>query len=223
MKGRNLILTAGLVMAAGIVLIITHNSIRSTGVVVTGGILFVIAGLINVLLFEGERKRGRWDRGALSSTFSWLTSVAAVILGICMLVFQGTFITLVPMMFGILVAFSALYQFYILAIGSRPTLLPGWFYIVPVALIGGAAFIFMQDSYSNDPKIMLATGISLTAFGVAGLAESAMLSHYRRHPKAIPMDVTADTANEAAETPATAQTDITGAMQTNGVSPEKSA
>lgn len=188
MKGRNLIFTSLLVLAAGIILIITNKAIRSTGVVTTGGILFILAGLLNVMVFEDERKKGRSGRGVFASTFSWLTSAAAVILGVCMLIFKSTFIPLVPVMFGILVAFSALYQFYILAIASRPVMLPGWLYIAPIALVGGAAYIFMQDADLNDPKIMLATGISLTVFAAAGLIEGIMLGHYHRHPQMVPAD-----------------------------------
>ena len=180
MKGRSLIFTALLVLAAGIVLIITHASIRSTGVVTTGGILFILAGVLNMLVFEGERKRGREGRGVFAATFSWLTSAAAVILGVCMLIFQDTFIPLVPVMFGILVAFSALYQFYILAIGARPVLLPGWLYIIPIALVGGAVYIFLQRPDIHDPKIMLATGISLVVFGAGSLIEGILLGNEHR-------------------------------------------
>ena len=129
---------------------------------------------------RSERKRGREGRGVFAATFSWLTSAAAVILGVCMLIFQDTFIPLVPVMFGILVAFSALYQFYILAIGARPVLLPGWLYIIPIALVGGAVYIFLQRPDIHDPKIMLATGISLVVFGAGSLIEGILLGNEHR-------------------------------------------
>lgn len=184
MKGKNLIIMGLLALAAGVILIFTYRGIRSTGVVITGGVLFILSGIFNVLAAGYERRRaeraGGRGRGMLSATFNWLACAGAVILGVCMLIFQGTFVALIPFIFGILIAFTAFYQLYLLAYGTRPAMLPGWLYIVPVALAGAAVYLFLQKPELDDSIIMLTTGISLGVFGLATFAEGAMLGNIRR-------------------------------------------
>lgn len=176
MKGRNLFIIGLLVLAAGIALIVAHQSIHSVGVIVTGGVLFIFAGILNMAVFLGERRNPERRPGAVTTLFSWISSVAAVILGLCMLIFQSTFSSLVPFMFGVFVGFSALYQFFLLGYGSRPARLPGWLYIVPTALAACAVYLFMQHAgEGTDPVVMLATGIALAVFGVTAVAEGLMI------------------------------------------------
>lgn len=183
MKSKNLTFTAILAMAVGIALIIANRSIYSTGVVVTGGILFVIAGILNVFVFDSERRSGKQGRGAVASTFSLVASVGAVVLGVCMIIFKESFALLVPYIFGIIVAFAACYQFYLLAIGVRPTVLPGWLYLAPVILLGGAVYIFLLRPNADDHIIMIATGVALIFFGAISIVEAIMLSYSRHEAK----------------------------------------
>lgn len=184
MKGKSLMLTALLAAVAGVLLIIFRNDIHSTGVVITGGILFIVAGLLNLLIFEHRGKKGKGN-SAISTTFSWLTCAASVILGLCMLFFQNTFVGLVPVMFGILILFAAVYQYFILAIGARPVILPGWLYILPTAMVGGAVYVFMRPDNAGDMPVVLTSGISFVLFGVASVIEAAILGHYHNHPQAV--------------------------------------
>lgn len=181
MKGRNLFLIALLVLIAGIVLVCLKHIVNANGVVITGGILFILAGLFNLAVFMNSKGEGKAEKGPFSAAFSWISSAAAVILGLCMLIFQGTFATLVAFMFGVLIAFGALFQFYLLGFGSRPARLPGWFYIVPTALAAVAIYLFIQrDEAVPDDVVILLTGISLIVFGGATLAESVIIGQYNR-------------------------------------------
>lgn len=198
MKGRNLIFTALLVLTAGIILILLRNSIHSEGVVTAGGILFIVAGLLDLLVFESGRRRQ--ERRPLTTAFNWITSAAAVILGLSMLIFRSTFAGLIPFMFGILIAFTALYQVYLLAYASRPVMLPGWLYIAPLLLAAASVYLFMQKALVDDVLIMVISGAALTLFGVAMLVEGAMLGHYHRHPQTVPSATARkDTAPAAAD------------------------
>lgn len=185
MKGRNLFFLSLLVLAAGLALLIWRGSIASDGVVTVGGVLFILAGVFNVLAFDysrnHERKEtGKSSRGPVSAAMSWVSSVAAVILGICMLVFKSTFTPLVPVMFGILVAFAAFYQLYVLAVGVRPAVLPAWFYFAPLLLGVGAAYLFLQNGKVDDDVIVLVTALSIMLFGAAGVLEGFFLGHQNR-------------------------------------------
>ena len=108
-----------------------------------------------------------------------------MILGLCMLIFQPTFIALVSVMFGILIAFAAFYQLYVLSIAIRPVALSAWFYLVPAVLALCAVYLFIQEpAYTSDTTIMLTTGISLCIFGVAGIVEGILVGRERRKEKA---------------------------------------
>lgn len=214
MKGRNIFFAALLVLLAGVVLIITYQTIKSVGVVITGGILFMLAGLINM---TGAMSRRRKDRvGAVSYVFTMITSVAAMILGLCLLLFQSTFTPLVPFIFGVLIACGALYQFFFLGYGCRPATCPWWLYIVPIAMVGAAVYLFIQRPEDSDPVIMLVTGISLVVMGVAMVLESIFVGRYnhktieaQKAPKPVesaPAESTA-AATAAPEAPAQPETD----------------
>jgi len=193
MKGKNLIITSLLILVVGILLLCTSKSIKAQDVVIVCSILFILAGIFNVVAFGNSKRKNREAHGAFSTTFNWITSAAAVILGLCMLIFQETFVGLVSMMFGILIAFTAFYQLYVLAIGVRPTVLPAWLYISPAVLVALAIFLFMQHPVEADLKIMLTTGISLSIFGLTGIIEGTMLGNIARKNKATEIKTTQET------------------------------
>lgn len=181
MKGRKLIFTAVMAIAIGTTLILTYRSIRSTGVVISGGILFILSGVINTFASLATRDNNGQSRvNSLGMTLGWITSAAAVVLGLCMLIFQPTFINLVPFIFGVLVAFGALYQFFLLGFGARPVTLPAWLFIAPVILTAGSIYIFMQKAGVDDRLIMLVTGISFAVFGLATLIEGIFIGNHNR-------------------------------------------
>ena len=181
MKGHKLIFTALLAMAAGVALIVTHRTVSSGGVVIAGGVMFVLAGFINVIAFLSSRdENGKSHLGSFGLAFGWLTSGAAVVLGLSMLIFQSTFVGLVPFIFGVLVVFGALFQFFVLSVGIRPVTLPAWLYVFPLVLVGLSVYVFMQQSQTDDRMIMLATGIAFTVFGAAMFIEGAMVGAANR-------------------------------------------
>lgn len=212
MKGRNLAFTSALVLAVGIVLILTRYTVKSDGIVLFGGSLFILAAFLNVIVMDGAKTRSEGKResarGMMSNTFTWISSAAAMILGICMLVFKETFIALVPVIFGILVAFTAFYQLYVLAIGIRPYVLPALLYLVPVALAGAAVYMFTLTPVESDHIIMLTTGIALAVFGAAGVTEGVWVGILRkRADKAASMTSRSESAETAAAEPETATAD----------------
>lgn len=184
MRGRKLFLTATVVLSAGIVLIISNRSVSSVGVVISGGIMFILAGVLNVGVMLGRGKEGRTRYGLVASVVGWVASVAALMLGLAMLVFQSVFVPLVGFMFGVLVAFGALYQYFLFAYSMRSAGLPGWFYVVPTALVGASVYLFTLNPVESDGLIMLVGGISLTVFGVFVLVAGVMaVSAVRRAAK----------------------------------------
>lgn len=186
MKGRKLLLLALIVFFIGLILTITFKDIRSTGIVICGGILFILAGLLNLFTLLGNKDKHPASDGRAKGqsvtrmVFTWITSMAAVVLGICMLFFQATFITLVPILFGILVLSTGLFNFYILALAIRPVKLPAWFYLGGLGLVGCAIYLFTLKAGADDSTLMLASGIALMCFAALTLAEGLMVGSHRR-------------------------------------------
>lgn len=177
MKGKNLILIGVLVFAVGLLLTIFRHSLANGGIVRLAGIIFVGAGVLNLTVFLASRdKNGRSRMGALGTAFGWISSAAAVVLGLSMLIFKDAFVALIGFMFGVLLLFAALFQIFLLLFGSRPTRISNWFFIVPAVIIGAAIYIFLRKpDTAGETTDLLVTGISLMVFGTATVIEGSMV------------------------------------------------
>lgn len=181
MKGRKLIFMALPALAAGVALIMTYKSITNLGVIIAGGVLFVLAGVANVMALTSSRdKKGKSGIGYFGLAFGWISGAAAVVLGLSMLIFQSTFVGLLPFIFGVIVVFCALFQFFVLSVGIRPLLLAVWFYIFPLMLVGIAVYIFKRQQPDDEHVTMLATGIAFCVFGAAMVLEGIVVGSANR-------------------------------------------
>lgn len=186
MKGRNLIAVGLIALLTGILMIIFRDSLASGGVVRIAGLIFVGAGVLNITTFLGSRDReGRARMGAFGTVFGWIVSGAAVILGLSMLMFSHVFVALVGFMFGVLVLFAALFQIFVLLFGARPAKVSNWFFLVPMALLVCAVIMFVnKPEVQGERTIMLMSGIALGVFGLATIAEGAVVGSTNRSLKA---------------------------------------
>lgn len=175
MKIHNILLTAITALASGAALIIAKDTISANGVVVVAAIIFIIAGIINAFIFSTDHKKNN-----MADTFSIFTSIGAAILGICMIIFKPTFISLVPYIFGIIILVAALCQIYITSRGAKPASMPAWLYIPAIILIGISIYVILQSPIKHDQNIMLATGIALCLYGLAALADAALIKPTRK-------------------------------------------
>lgn len=216
MKGKNLILVGLIGAAVGLILILFRNSLASGGVVTCGGILFVVAGLLNMLVFLGSRdKQGRSKMGLFGTAFGWIASAAAVVLGLAMLIFKGAFVAMVGFMFAVLLLFAALFQLGLLLYGAKPARIPNWFFLVPIALICAAIYIFVRKpDEPGEIWDLIFTGSSFILFGIATVAEGFIIGHNNRKirkqakldesgkPEALPADTKGEAEKPADRTEA---------------------
>lgn len=199
MRGRTLTIAGIFAAAIAAVLILCHQSISLMGVAITCGIMFVAVGLINMIFF------GYKSHEESSKVLTMVSNAAAIVLGICMLVFRDEFQPMVAFMFGLLVAVCALWQFFVLAIGARPYQLPAWLYLFPVLLAGGSVYIFMNPT-REDQILILATGIAMAVLGGGCLIEGSILGVARRSDE----KARASAATEPSAEDDTANTSKTG-------------
>lgn len=181
MKSKVQFYTASIVAIIGILLLIFSSHIESADVIVTGGILFIIAAVLDIVVSLGEKdKDGKRKAGSFLVIFNWIVSVAAIILGLCMIFIKDAFVPFVPYVFGLISLFGSLMLFYILAIGLRPILLSGWLYLAPVAMLVLSIFIFLRDPGADDKLIMMLTGISALVFALCSYCVGfGLVSHHR--------------------------------------------
>lgn len=179
MKATSTLLAGVIILAMGLILIICHNTITGSGIVTAGGIIFVISALVDIVLYIGGRNReGQQRKRGAALIFGWIVSVAALLLGISMFVFNDTFTQLIAPMFGILVLLGALVQLWILTYGTRPVRMPLWLYTIP-GLMAICAILIFVGGYT-DSTVNILTGSALTIFGLGGFVESALLGLARR-------------------------------------------
>lgn len=170
MNGRNTAIVSALSLAAGVILLLTYQSISSEGVVIAGGALFIAAGLLSFLYTAAASRRsdGAEERQpALAGRIAARVSAAgAVVLGLSMLLFTEVFATLVPFLFGLFAAVCAAAEVYIVMQAWRRGELSAWWVTGAAALAAVAVYLFTRrPADGHDPDIMMATGIALTLFG----------------------------------------------------------
>lgn len=200
MKSTKSLLSGILVLIFGIVLIICHKMITGQGIIVLAGILFLVTGVINIVLYvnrkdkdnddddddddKNKKKKKKDERPRLSGPalfISWLVSIAAIILGLCMLVFESTFTQMIPLIFGLLVFLGGIMLAFTMGISLRRLVkMPGWMWSFPAIMAVMAIIIASLSTPKSDPVIMLLTGISLMLFGVAGMITGIIATHARR-------------------------------------------
>lgn len=173
MKPRNYFLLSLLAIIAGVVFILSYTTISSVGLVVFGGVLFIVTGLLNLALNAASRRRA--EQKALSRILGYLTSFSAVLLGLSMLVFQSVFTTVIPYLFCFVIALLSLLQFGVLLSRRGRTLFSSWFLLVPLALAGVSVYVAIQPVGDSDSTIMLASGIGLVFAGLFLLVEGIVV------------------------------------------------
>lgn len=182
MKGKNLILIGLIALAVGLLLILFRNTLANGGIVLAGGVLFLVAGVLNMTVFLGSRDdKGKAKMGAFGTTFGWVASAAAVVLGLSMIIFKGAFVALISFMFGVLILFAALFQIFLLIFGTRPVHISNWFFLVPTVIVGGAIYLFLHNhDASGEITDLIVTGSIFILFGVFTIIEGSAIGQANR-------------------------------------------
>ena len=185
MKGRNLLLTGIVNLIIGILLILFRTSLSNGRLVILIGAVFLVAGVINMTVLLGSRdKNGQVRSGVFGTTFGWIASTAAVVMGLAMIIFCKDFVAIMGFVFGVLILFAALFQLILLIFGSRPIALSPWFYLVPAALVGAAIYIILNTpENANHDTVMIITGISFIVFGAFTIIEGAAIGQVNRQSR----------------------------------------
>lgn len=203
MKGKSSILSSVLIMALGVVLIIINKRLQSSGVVMCGGILFLLASVLNIFVLLSEDRNHRVSM--ISQAFGWICSIAGGILGICMLVFDSVFVPLIPYIFGALLVLASFFHYYVLAISYRPVMFPAWMYILPTLILIAGVWVFFLSPGVEDSVMMIVTGCGLVVFSLTVFIEAGFIHGYnkrlRREERPVPTQPSAPAPQQSAVQP----------------------
>lgn len=179
MNSKHSLLTSLTVFVVGIIFIILHNHIGILpALVVILGVMFILPGLYNLVCVIAGR--GRFGAPGASRASAGIAAVAAIGLGLWMVVSPEFFVGLIAYVFAAVLVFIAVYQIIDLAYWSRPIIMPGYLYILPVLTLIAGIVILCTSVRTLNNVFVLITGICLVAAGLNSLLEY-MSSHPARN------------------------------------------
>lgn len=196
MKGKTPIILAVLMFVLGVMAICANQVFASKEVVILGGVLFIVAGFISMLMpyFTNKAKAkaladvdteqtatAKQPTSKVKSVINLLVSNAAMILGVVMICMVDTFIPFIPVTFGLFILLGSIVLFYSLAIGVRPAMLPGWLYAFPIVLLIDAVLVYFRETPVDDSLVMILTGLGACVYGVGTLLMLTYLSKMQKY------------------------------------------
>lgn len=178
-------LTILVVFIAGILLIAWHSRIDILQwVVILVGLTLVIPALYSFIIALGRKRRGEGETTARTARTSTLwSSIAAIALGLWMVINPSFFAGLLAYIFGAVLVLYGIYHIVLMAYWLKPMVFPFWFYIVPVLMIGAGIVLLTTTVRDMNSAVVLITGIALVASAVNSMLEySASYSAARNTP-----------------------------------------
>lgn len=165
-------IVVSLIMAIiGLVFIwLCDRRVVSSTVLFIGALAFIIPGAALLLsLLVNRRKK---SRGSVMSFMTAICGLAAVALGIVILVVPESFRHLLLYLFGGLMIVASAWQFDVMMRKNRGILYPSWLVIAPVIVVALGVVMCTLDFFrdeTNEKWVLLASGCGFTLFGIIGL------------------------------------------------------
>lgn len=142
------------------------------GVVIAGGIVFIVAGAATLLL----SMRPKVDAQGVPTNRPWYItalSISSIFWGVLMLTMSATFTYTLAVTLGISLILAGLGQVMWIVDSARPYGAPGWWYVIPLAVFGaGIVDITLINDYANigqsSATASIVSGILLLCYAVNG-------------------------------------------------------
>ncbi|MDE6490747.1 MAG: DUF308 domain-containing protein, partial [Muribaculaceae bacterium] len=186
-NSRSNIVTSILILIVGVVFIFMQSrGDVINAIVVIMGILFIAAAVLNLLMMMYSSRKNtqavvkRDSRASSSNIPTLLASVAAIALGIWMIVDPEALVSIIVYIFAGLLVLGGAYHIYMLAYGYRPQHFPGWMYVFPSALLIAGIVILVVGAPTITDYIVLITGIAMVIFSVSSFLEYAGQQTFNR-------------------------------------------
>ena len=166
-------LTILVVFIAGVLLIAWHSRIDILQwVVILVGITLIVPALYSFIIALGRKRRGEGkETGRTARTSTLWAAVAAIALGVWMVVGPSFFAGLLAYIFGAILVLYGIYHIVMMSYWLKPLVFPFWFYVIPVLMIGAGIVILASSVREMNSVVVLITGIALVASAVNSVLE----------------------------------------------------
>lgn len=143
-----------------------------SAVLIVGGLAFIIPGVALLLSLLTLHKAKKPRRGSVMTFMTAICGLAAVTLGVVILVAPDLFRHLLVFLFGGLLIVASAWQFDLMMRKNRGVNWPVWLTLAPVMTVVLGVVMFTMDTFKgdiNEKWMMLATGCGFALFGLIGL------------------------------------------------------
>ena len=181
MKSKSLVAGSIIVFAIGLIICLIHNNegVMNSLLLITG-LLFLIPGVLNLLaLLDRRGKSADKKPSGAALMISWVSTVAAIILGAMIVITPASFVTEFMFIVGALLALFAISLIYAIAVNLRAVGLPVWMYALPGAvLVDGVVIACNVVKHHNTAALLM--GIGLMVIAIAFFITLTFISAYNR-------------------------------------------
>jgi hypothetical protein len=182
MKQKATLILGALLMLFGLLAIFEREAFASRQLVTLGGILFILASFVNEFLpyvLNKYKKKEVVEASKPTRARRILNEVidcGAALFGLVMLCMVDTFVPYIPVTLGLLILLGCIAMFYNLAVGIRPVQLPGWLFLLPVALLVLAVAVYFQTTPQDDALMIALTGVAAFIYGSGTILTVTMVA-----------------------------------------------
>lgn len=174
---KRLLWTSVLILVAGIVMLCYKIPTLEFFVSLLGWLL-LIAGVLNAAMqFVYSRRQS--TPGTLLGVF---TAIAAIALGLWMVLFPTEFATIMIYILGALMILAGSLSIYTLAVGFKPVKFPRWFYIIPSLVTLCGLVVCLLSPATTQRGIVVITAIVMILYAIGGIIQAASLLSLRNTP-----------------------------------------
>ncbi len=178
---KRLLITSSLILVAGIVMLCYKIPTLAFFVSLLGWLL-LIAGVLNAAMqFVYSRRQSK--PGTLIGI---LTAIAAIALGLWMVLLPDEFATVMIYILGALMILAGSLSIYTLAVGFKPIKFPRWFYIIPSLVTLTGIVVCLLSPATTEKGIVTLTAIVMIVYAAGGLIQSASLLSVRQDTPTLP-------------------------------------
>lgn len=167
-------------LAAGIACVLL-NKIAPETIVIILGATFIAAGALNIAVLFGGKNKEPEKRPSFSA---FITSLAAAILGIWLIIAPENNVALITRIISIIVILGSGYQLFSMLVYFRNVRFHPAFYILPSAILAVGIWMLVSP-LTFASFLVLLIGIILIVYGIAmGLELLAIMAFERKLKKA---------------------------------------
>lgn len=187
MKSKSFIIGSIIIFAIGLIFCLIHKNegVINTLLIITG-LLFLIPGVLNLLALLGRHKPNEKKPSGFSLMVSWVSTIAAIILGAMIVITPKSFESEFLFIVGALLILFALSLIYAMAVNLKAVNLPAWLYSLPgLVLIDGVILIAGMVKSPNTQTLLMGLGLMLTSVAFFVVMAFAAI-HNRNQNKEMP-------------------------------------